>query len=229
MIITHPHLDHIDDILHFDVNSPTTLRSVKAITNEEVMEGVRDCDKPKFRKHCQINDLYCSPVSSTTDPSDPDNYGGLSINTFDTSICGKDNFNNFSIITVFQLAGCKIVVCGDNETESLDILMRSDSFKEAVKNADVLVAPHHGRESGYHEGFVSLVSPYVTIISDTSKSDASAVEKYRDKSSGWSVWNTNGGSKKRYCLTTRSDGNIRVTFGESDDPRYSSLLAISLF
>jgi len=228
MVITHPHLDHIDDILNFDVNAPTTLRRVKDITNEEVMEGVRECDKPKFRKYCQINDRYCSPVSATTDPSIPDNYGGLSIDTFDTSVCDKENFNNFSIITVFQLAGCKIVVCGDNETDSLDILMRRESFKEAVRNADVLVAPHHGRESGYHDDFVSLVNPSVTIVSDTSKSDASAADKYREKSSGWKVWNRKGGADDRYCLTTRSDGDIRVTFGESDDPKYNSILSIQL-
>ena len=121
-----------------------------------------------------------------------------------------------------------MVVCGDNEKESLDILMNRDTFKEAVRNADILVAPHHGRESGYHDDFVSLVSPYVTIISDSSKSDASAIDKYREKSSGWKVWNRNGGSDDRYCLTTRSDGNIRVTFGESDDPNYSSVLSIKL-
>lgn len=228
MVITHPHLDHIDDILNFDKNPPTTLRRAKSIANEEVMNGVRECDKPKFKKYCEINDRYSSPVSASTDPSDPNNYGGLSISTFDTSICDKDNFNNFSIITVFQLAGCKMVVCGDNEKESLDILMNRDTFKEAVRNADILVAPHHGRESGYHDDFVSLVSPYVTIISDSSKSDASAIDKYREKSSGWKVWNRNGGSDDRYCLTTRSDGNIRVTFGESDDPNYSSVLSIKL-
>ena len=228
MVITHPHLDHIDDILNFDKNPPTTLRRAKSIANEEVMEGVRESDKPKFKKYCEINDRYSSPVSSSTDPSVPDNYGGLSISTFDTSICDKDNFNNFSIITVFQLAGCKIVVCGDNEKESLDILMNRESFKEAVRNADILVAPHHGRESGYHDDFVSLVSPHVTIISDTSKSDASAIDKYREKSSGWKVWNRNGGSDDRYCLTTRNDGNVSVTFGESDDPNYSSVLSIKL-
>ena len=227
MIITHPHLDHIDDILNFDRNAPTTLRRASSITNEEVMEGVRECDKPKFKKYCEVNDRYSSPVSATTDPTVPDNYGGLKIRTFDTGVCDKDNFNNFSIITVFELAACKIVVCGDNEKESLDILMNRPSFKEAIANADILVAPHHGRESGYQDDFVSLVNPYLTIISDTVKSDASATDKYRAKSSGWKVWNRDGGSDTRYCLTTRSDGNIQVTFGESATPN-KSILAVEL-
>ena len=55
MILTHPHLDHIDDILQIDDNPPTILWRAKSIKNEEVMDGVRECDKPKFEKYCEIN------------------------------------------------------------------------------------------------------------------------------------------------------------------------------
>ena len=228
MIITHPHLDHIDDILNFDRNPPTTLYRATSIENEEVMKGVRSCDMAKFKKYCEVNDRYNSPVTTHTDPSNPDNYGGLLITNYRMSSCDKSNFNNFSSITVFELSSCKIVVCGDNEKESLDILMRYAEFKESVKNADVLVAPHHGRESGYQEDFVSLVNPALTIISDTKKTDASAVDKYRNKARGWKVCDRAGHFNDRYCLTTRNDGNIRVTFGESDDPNYTSILAVRL-
>lgn len=224
MIITHPHLDHIDDILQFDRNRPIILQRPKALTNEMVMDGVRDCDKEKFEKYCEINDKYNLPVSIYDENyiGNPDNYGGLEIQTFSTSACDYSNFNNFSIITVLSLSGVKVVVCGDNEIESLDILMRQRDFKSAIRNADVLVAPHHGRESAYHAEFVALVNPRITIISDTNKSDASAVDKYMHMSRGWDI---NG--RKRYCLTTRKDGNIQVQFGESEDPNYSGVLAIS--
>lgn len=228
MIITHPHLDHIDDILNIERNLPKTLHRAVDITNEEVMENVKDCDKPKFQKYCEINDRYTGPITDATNPSNPDNYGGLKIELFSTGVCDKGNFNNFSSITVFQLAGCKVVVCGDNETESLEVLMRRDSFKEAVENADVLVAPHHGRNSGYLETFVAKVNPAITIISDTNNSDASAIKKYRDKTRGWKVWNRDDSYSNRYCLTTRNDGNIRVTFGESNNPNYTSILEVCL-
>ena len=224
MVITHPHLDHIDDILNFDINPPKVLHRVSSITNAEVMKGVRDCDREKFEKYCEISNRYSNPVPYSSDPKNPDNYGGLVCSFFSTSICDKENFNNFSIISVFELAGCKIVVCGDNETDSLDVLMGLDPFKTAVKNSDVLVAPHHGRESGYQEELVSLVNPRITIISDTSKSISSAVDKYTSKSRGWKVWNRDESSSMRYCLTTRSDGNIRVVFGESGYPSRSILI-----
>lgn len=224
MVITHPHLDHISDILNFDINAPKILCRPPLLTNEEVMEGVRQCDRAKFEKYCQINDRYNSPVKYDDEnyTGNPNNYGGLEIQTFSTSLCDHSNFNNFSMITVFQLSGIKVVVCGDNEKDSFDKLMKESDFKNAVRSADVLVAPHHGRESAYHSEFVSLVNPRITIISDTTKRDASAVDKYAQKSRGWKVR-----GEERKCLTTRNDGNITVEFGESDDPNYYGTLHIT--
>jgi competence protein ComEC len=224
MVITHPHLDHISDILNFDINAPKILCRPPLLTNEEVMEGVRQCDRAKFEKYCQINDRYNSPVKYDDEnyTGNPNNYGGLEIQTFSTSECDHDNFNNFSIITIFKISGIKVVVCGDNEKDSFDVLMRRSDFKDAVRWADVLVAPHHGRESAYHSDFVSLVNPRITIISDTTKSDASAVDKYAQKSRGWKVR-----GEERKCLTTRNDGNITVEFGESADPNYYGTLHIT--
>ena len=220
MIITHPHLDHISDILNFDINAPKILCRPPLLTNEEVMEGVRQCDRAKFEKYCQINDRYNSPVKYDDEnyTGNPNNYGGLEIQTFSTSLCDHSNFNNFSMITVFQFSGIKVVVCGDNEKDSFDKLMKESDFKNAVRSADVLVAPHHGRESAYHSEFGSLVNPRITIISDTTKSDASAVDKYTQRSRGWTVR-----GEERKCLTTRNDGNITVEFGESTTPGRSVL------
>lgn len=224
MVITHPHLDHISDILNFDINPPKILCRPRVLFNEEVMKGVRYCDKAKFEKYCEINDHYNSPVADDDENNtdNADNYGGLEIQTFYTSACDHTNFNNFSMITVFTLGWVKIVVCGDNEEDSLDKLMMRDDFKNAVRGADVLVAPHHGRESAYHPKFVSLVSPMITIISDTAKSDASAADEYSKMSSGLEVC-----GRVRKCLTTRNDGNITITFGESDNPKYRGTLHIS--
>jgi competence protein ComEC len=224
MVITHPHLDHISDILNFDINAPKILCRPPLLTNEEVMEGVRQCDRTKFEKYCQINDRYNSPVKYDDEnyTGNPNNYGGLEIQTFSTSLCDHSNFNNFSMITVFQFSGIKVVVCGDNEKDSFDKLMKESDFKNAVRSADVLVAPHHGRESAYHSEFVSLVNPRITIISDTTKSDASAVDKYTQRSRGWTVR-----GEERKCLTTRNDGNITVEFGECDDPKYCGTLHIT--
>jgi competence protein ComEC len=106
--------------------------------------------------------------------------------------------------------------------------MAQSDFRDAVKDAWVLVAPHHGRESGYYEDFVNLVNPYITVISDTNKGETSAVSKYYLKSKGYKVNNKLTGEKEdRYCLTTRKDGNIEVIFEETDSFGYIGTLQIN--
>lgn len=219
VIITHPHLDHIDDILNFDALNPKVLLRPGHLTNEEVMAGkenAKDIEKQKFKKYCEINDRYNQPISSDDDnnPQNPDNYGGLKIKTFIPSSCNHNNFNNHSIVTVFEYEGIKVVVPGDNEKCSFDELLQKQSFKTAIADADILLAPHHGRESGYHEEFVGLVNPRLTIVSDGRFCDTSANARYSAKSRGWYVYKES--QKKwidRKCLTTNSDAEILVRFG----------------
>lgn len=229
MIITHPHLDHIDDIMKFDDNAPKILWRPTSIKNNEVMEGVRDIDEPKFEKYCEINDRYSSPVGQDEDPVSEIPFDGMTVDNYFTSLCDKSNFNNFSPVTIVQLCGIKIVICGDNETASFDYLMKQTGFQDDVSDADILVAAHHGRESGYYKDFVDLVKPRLTIISDSSKSKTTAQAKYTSISRGWDVHNRNTGEdEKRYCLTTRSDGNIVIEFGESANPKYKNILSVSI-
>ena len=170
-----------------------------------------------------------TPVGFTrNDPTTEAPFDGLTIEVFSTSACDKSNKNNFSSIVVLKLGNAKVVVCGDNEKESFEILMKRTDFKEAVKDAWVLVAPHHGRESGYYEEFVDLVKPDITIISDKSGTDTSASQKYTNKSKGYKVNNKLTGEKEdRYCLKTRKDGNIEVIFGETDSFGYIGTLQIN--
>ncbi len=226
VIITHPHLDHIDDILNFDLLSPKVLNRPRHITNKEVMEGVRDTDKAKFLKYCEINDRYNGTITddSPDNTRKPENWGGLKIETFTPSSCNHNNFNNHSIITVIEYADIKVVIPGDNEKCSFDELLLMETFKKAITNADILLAPHHGRESGYYLDFLNLVNPRLTVVSDGRFCDTSANAKYSAKSRGWTVHKKNGTSSERKCLTTNSDGEVYIKFGyENDNSRFLSV------
>lgn len=119
------------------------------------------------------------------------------------------------------------MVCGDNEKESFTELMKNDSFRTVVANSWILIAPRHGRESGYYEDFVNLVSPDLTVISDTNNTETSVASKYSAKSKGYDVYNASTHkNEKRNCLTTRADGNIEIEFVESDDSRYIGYLHV---
>jgi competence protein ComEC len=220
VIITHPHLDHIDDVLNFDLVSPKVLHRPKHLSNEEVMAGVRLADKLKFDKYCEINTRYNQAISanSVNNPSNEGNWGDVRIKSFLAASCPRDNFNNHSIITVLTYRGVKVVIPGDNEQASFDELMLRDDFKSEVRDSYVLLAPHHGRYSGFVVDFVELVNPYITIVSDGRFCDTSANGRYSAKSSGWTVTSrSTGQASRRKCLTTNSDGHIEVNIGASDN------------
>lgn len=221
VIITHPHLDHIDDILNFDLFKPKVFNRPKNISNEDIMLDVREKDKPKFEKYCEINNRYKGLVQddSFENPSNPDNWGGLKIQSFEPKSCNKNGYNNHSIILVLEYAQTKIIIPGDNEKCSFEELMKSSKFKNAVKGADILLAPHHGRESGYFLDFVTLVNPNITVVSDGKYCDTSANKRYSSKSNGWLVHRKNKASIRRKCLTTNSDGEILAKFGFNSDSK----------
>jgi competence protein ComEC len=215
VIITHPHLDHFDDIMQFDNLNPKVLYRPKWLTNDEVMNGVRPNEKEKFQKYCEINNRYNNIITddSYDNTDNPDNWGGLQISSFISPGCSHDNFNNHSFLTVFEYSGSKVIIPGDNQKESFNVLMADPYFLNKISDADILLAPHHGRESGYYTDFVKKVKPKLTIVSDGKKVDTSANSRYSQMSSGWEIHKRSGGSEKRYCLSTNSDGCIVVKFG----------------
>lgn len=227
MVITHPHHDHFSDIKNIDCAKPVVLWRVKTYTKDELLDGVRDSEIDDFMRYCDFEKTFNSKVSDDNKPSTGIPFGGLSARVLSTKQCDKRNKNNFSAIVVLQLGNAKVVVCGDNEKDSFDELMSNEDFKEAVAGAFVLVAPHHGRDSGFHEKFVELVKPYITIISDTKRGTTSVTEKYEAYTKGYNVHNMSSGYlEKRLCLTTRKDGNIKVVFGESENPQYLGRLNV---
>ena len=106
--------------------------------------------------------------------------------------------------------GVKILSPGDNEPPSWDELLANIAFREAIKDTHVLVAPHHGRESGFHPDLFNYISPLLTIISDGRTVDTSATRRYSTRTEGWNVLRRNGSSEVRKCVTTRNDGMIEA-------------------
>jgi len=216
VIITHPHRDHLDDIFNFDELSSRVLYRPKHLSEDDIREGNRREDAEIIDKYLEINRRYSSPVDSDTDPFLANNNGGAQIDTFIPRSCATSNLNNHSIVTVISCAGSKIIIPGDNEPPSWNELLEHQSFVSAIEGTDILLAPHHGRESGFSSELFKHISPYLTIISD-GPSDTSASDKYSNNSSGWAVHKRSGGTEKRKCVTTRKDGVIEVDFGKGAD------------
>jgi len=212
LIITHPHADHIADIegLYSYGIKPLALRRSQEAYPLQVVSADTEAKKAVKKRANEMNVEYCFPV--TIDPAQPDNNGGIEIIFFDPIVSDSEkcDINNFSNVIVMNYAGFKIVLTGDNPASKLSSMLSQYGFQQAIADATVLLAPHHGRDSDYCEEFVKAVSPLVTVFSDKSiqyETQAHAAQKYYTYTRGVPL---NGNN--RYVFTTRSDGTITFTF-----------------
>jgi len=213
VIVTHPHRDHIADIMNFDQLSPCALRRPEHLPKDSIMKNIRQEDKYLFEKYFEIDQRFSERIPPSRDPELSENNGGVDIQVFNPCLCSTSNLNNHSSVTVLSYANSKVILPGDNEPPSWKELLEKNSFKDAIRNADIFLAPHHGRESGYFSELYEYFKPKLTIISDGRFCDTSATNRYSQKSTGWTVHHRSGGREERYCVTTRNDGVVVARLG----------------
>ena len=136
--------------------------------------------------------------------------------------------NNSSIIRYVKYNGIRILFAGDLETAGWDWLAKNNaSFKTLMKSGlDVLVAPHHGHDSGFPKALFDLTGNVKTIIlskdSEATKEGTDVYTGYSNYADGVRYYNVN--DKCTYfgkVLTTRSNGNIYLFI----DPKYGLSVA----
>lgn len=223
VIITHPHRDHLDDIFNFDDLSPKALHRPEHLSDSDVISANRDQDQDIIDKYLEINRRYSAPAVQS--PFQKENNGGVDFKIFLPKDCAHSNINNHSVVTVVAYARSKILLPGDNEPESWHELLGNVNFRNAIAGTDVLLAPHHGLDSGFCDDLFSYFTPKLVVISDGRYSDSSATDRYGRIASGWAVHRRNGSDVKRKCVTTRNDGDIVIEMGmnESDDKPFLSI------
>jgi len=214
LIISHPHLDHIDDILNLKKFDLRTLMIPSHLMQDDFMNNIRNEDLPKFEYYLRLQQSFTGRDLRWGDPIQRVNFSGLLVQFFAPSTCSRSNINNHSIVTVFEESTVKIVIPGDNEACSFNELLNNPAFCAAVADADVLLAPHHGRKAGVHSEFLKLVNPKLCIISDGRATETNAVNEYSKIAHGATIQSQSKGQSTRYCLSTRKDGMIEVNFGK---------------
>jgi hypothetical protein len=229
--ITHPHKDHIDDIMKFDGLSPRLLTCPSHLSEDEIKKNIKDEDKHLFDKYFEILKRYSGESVGSIETTLPDNRGnplnpekngGVKLFIFTPKLCSTNNINNHSIVTLLSYAGFKIILPGDNEPCAWNELLERDNFKRAITGVDILLAPHHGKDSGFYSYLFEYFEPKLTVLSDGPlKRETSAVSKYSKVSTGLTVRHRNDGDDEtRYCVTTRNDGaiTIEVMYNSSGRP-----------
>jgi beta-lactamase superfamily II metal-dependent hydrolase len=117
--------------------------------------------------------------------------------------------NDLSLAIVLQFGDFRIMFAGDLEAKGWRGLLANPQFYAELAHINVLVASHHGRESGCHDALFQSLNPQLVIISDGEKKHGTQETDawYRQRTLGARVI---GRQDMRYVVTTRNDGAMRI-------------------
>lgn len=214
LVLTHPHGDHVDGIDDLRLFSIGMLTCARQISRDEILAGNSDNAKDWVDAYLSLDRTYSTPVIDAESVYNPQNNGGVKILTFGQRETAVSNLNNRSIVSVMEYLGMKVLIPGDAEPAAFRQLLQDSNFVRAIKGVDVMIVPHHGRESGYCAEIFEHFSPRVCIVSDGEVQETDATPLYSQKATGVKVVNkhTEMLEKGRKCLTTRSDGAMLISF-----------------
>lgn len=145
--------------------------------------------------------------------------GGITYKSFWNPYPQFKDTNNLSLVVFIKYANFKMLFPGDLEKDGWRALLQRADFRSELAGTDVLMASHHGRESGYCEDIFKYFTPSCVVISDKPIMHATQqmVPDYRKviRAHGVRVRTT---MKDRHVLTTRRDGWIVF---DVDDQNYT--------
>lgn len=243
MVISHPHHDHIEDLDAFEEEDllPEIIQRPKQardILEEKLEEEDNEAYIEDVEIYFELDDYSGDPDPMPDDPewagvggvrdgfrSDGGHRSGVTFHNYSAPESHWQNsnyeqLNNMSRMTVTNCRGFKLVTAGDMLRKGIEGLMGNDDAMAACENAEILVAPHHGRDSSYVYDFVSHVDPDLVIFSEEPEgSDPDTVPtKYGNVANGATVRDEiTGEIEKRRVLTTRSGGRIRIQANTEQD------------
>ncbi|MDD5708595.1 MAG: hypothetical protein PHR35_21980, partial [Kiritimatiellae bacterium] len=167
LIISHPDADHINGLpeMLYYLGKPTTFCRNRTLPDDEMHRyGQSDYQKLFWGLHSE----YVNPVPA--DPCSPDINGGIEVWTAYLNWGLAQDINDSSVVCFYLFAGWLFVCPGDISPVgwSLFRAVYGAQIRDIVNRSDVraLVAPHHGRASGYSSEMMNDIRPNLVLISD---------------------------------------------------------------
>jgi len=208
LFITNADQDHMSDLKGLEEAGVfvSTLVRNPTYTGQE-MAQIKALSGPLTRDaHWYVT--ACGEFNQTvTEPFDA-YMGGITAKWFFNPYPQFVKTNDLSLVVFIQFAGFKILFPGDLEGPGWRALLADPAFRLELMTTNVLVASHHGRQSGFCEDVFNYCTPDAVVISDKPiVHDTQRTPDYRQvvRDEGVIVRTT---GKRRHVLTTRRDGSI---------------------
>ena len=169
LTISHPDKDHFDDLedfLHW-FGGPRIFHRNPSVFPDEKYGGLGAGYQQAFLR---LDSNYKAPLAIGTEPWNPNWNGGVSVHNCYLDRREVSSINDSSIVSFYTYAGWLFVMPGDIGDAAWQELWKREGFRiQPVVNsskARILVAPHHGRASGYSDAMMSDIKPHLVVISD---------------------------------------------------------------
>jgi len=169
LIISHPDADHLRDLPNLvnKIGKPRTLQRNKTLPPDEKYKS----GELEYQEHFKnLDTTYNAAVLREVDPQNPEFNGGVLIKDFSNSFSDTIKGNNTSVVMFYAYADWLFIFPGDIEDIGWTTLWQTKKaqIEPLITKSKyrVLVAPHHGRQSGYSQGMMDNLKPHVTIVSD---------------------------------------------------------------
>lgn len=220
-IQTHPDMDHMDGLRYLYDTIPITnfwdTENTKTQDFDETGKSGRylkkdwDCYQMLRGMKSMPTALFYHDGSSAKYFAEDDNgkltddYLNILSPTselLDAAEAAKD-WNDSSYVILYCVQGRKILFCGDAGMNTINHLLQN--HKSDISNLDVLIAPHHGRDSDKDFSFLDVMKPKLTLVGNA-KSKHLAYDKWNNRNLAH-IQNNQGGN----ILIDIHDGDMYVS------------------
>lgn len=209
-IQTHPDMDHMDGLKslkeNFGICNFWDTANVKTMTEKDFETG-----KYKFEDwecYCSLRKSEVSPKALIYYDGDKNKYyaqdadGDKSDDYIQILSPTKElidaankalDWNDSSYVLLYHTHGRKILFCGDADTATLEHILTN--HKENITNIDILMAPHHGRDSDKDFSFLDIMNPKLSLLGNA-----------KSKFMAYDEWN----KRNLRHITNNQAGNIII-------------------
>jgi len=187
LTISHPHIDHIRDILNLRLLELDTLNALEIPKEQLFAERIQEKDRDLLNAYVQLKQRFSGPITALKDPNNPSWGGQGYFSHYSIKADWQSEPNNASIVTFYRSGKFTLLYPGDIESRGWNELLKSKEFVNDLK------------------------STALVIVSDSWFKDTSVTDRYSHLATGFEVINDNTGTKeKRSVVSTRADGRVII-------------------
>lgn len=212
LIISHPDADHLRDLPNKlkHIGTPRVLHRNRSLPSDEKYGGGQLGYQQAFQ---QIDMSHVHDVVEATAPWNPVHNGGVELKFGYNAYVQGMSSNDSSVVALYQYAGWLFVCPGDIEDGGWKTLWQAKQTEFAPLIAKskwrVLIAPHHGRTSGYSQAMMDSINPSFTIVSDVA-GQSETDRRFRENPRGLNlVVRPESNERNVKFLSTKAGGRIQ--------------------